>query len=151
RVTVSLLTPTSRAVWRMPQPSARCSRIAVTLSCGSLELNSGVPLNSENRALQALQYNSRWWALPKWPQTERLPAPRWAYRGQSAFWQQKRSRSSVGMRRPDELIRSGESEPGQPAYPSVESSSTTPGHHRGFVEHNIPILDRFEARNRRDK
>ena len=38
-----MLTPTSRAVWRTPHPSARCSRTARTLSCGSLELKDGVP------------------------------------------------------------------------------------------------------------
>jgi hypothetical protein len=35
----------------------------------------------------------------------------------------------MGMRRPG-LIHVGESGPGRPAYPSVESSSTTAGHHR---------------------
>jgi hypothetical protein len=41
--------------WRTPQPSARWCRTARALSWGSLELNRGVPWNSESHALQALQ------------------------------------------------------------------------------------------------
>ena len=64
RVTVSRWTPTSRAVLRVPIPSATWARTATTRSAGRRASKSGVPLRSENRSLQVEQRRTRVWRGP---------------------------------------------------------------------------------------
>src|SRR5262249_53727769 len=64
RMTVLRLTPARRSVWRTPRPSRRWARTAAALSSPRRQSNSGVPLRSEKRALQLLQYNRRRRCLP---------------------------------------------------------------------------------------
>jgi hypothetical protein len=54
-VTVSLSTPTNRAVGRVPFPSRRCSKTAKDFSSGNFDCSSTVPLRSEKCALQVRQ------------------------------------------------------------------------------------------------
>ena len=57
-MTVSGWTPVSRAVFRVPIPSATWAKTAAAVSAGSRVSNSGVPLRSENQARQ-VEHRSR--------------------------------------------------------------------------------------------
>ena len=74
---MSLLTPTKRLVLRTPHPSARWAKIDTTFSSGNRVSNRGVPLRSENRDLQVLQYSiRRLLSGPYRMETLKFPAPR---------------------------------------------------------------------------
>ena len=60
-MTVSLWTPVSRAVLRVPVPSATWASTATTLPAGNRASNRGVPLRSEKRLLQVEQRRTRVW------------------------------------------------------------------------------------------
>jgi hypothetical protein len=77
RVTVSGWTPVSRAVLRVPIPSATWARTATAVSVVRRASKRGVPLRSENRALHVEQRNKR--RVLDGPYrmgTVRLPCPR---------------------------------------------------------------------------
>lgn len=96
RVTVSGWTPVSRAVFRVPIPSATCPRTAVTVSVGTRASNSGVPFRSENRALQVEQRSNRRDLFgPYRIGTVRFPWARFPWSRQAGFRQQNRPRASM--------------------------------------------------------
>lgn len=81
-----MLTPVSRAVLRVPTPSATWARTAVAVVGASRAPNRGVPLRSENRALQ-VEHRSirRVFPGPYREVTVRLPCPRFPWSGHARF------------------------------------------------------------------
>ena len=95
RVTVSRCTPTNRAVFRVPAPSATWANTEATVPADNRVPYRGVPLRSENRALHVEHRSTRVLLGPYQAGTVKFPCPRFPWSGQPAFRQQKRLRSSM--------------------------------------------------------
>src|SRR3954470_16330628 len=88
RRTVLRLTLHSRAVARTPQPSARCSAMAASVSSLEVRPNRGVLARSEKSVPQVAQCRQRTRLLrPDQPCRRRLAEPRWPYLGHSGLGQ----------------------------------------------------------------